>query len=78
MAGGYGDMAKKSKAYVIYLNGTVARAKKSDSHLIQPGCEIIVPSKKEKKRLQLAEIMGMSSMTATMAAMLATLTNTFK
>lgn len=78
MAGGYGDMAKKRKAYIIYLNGTVARAKKSDSHLIQPGCEIIVPSKKEKKRMQLAEIMGMSSMTATMAAMIATLTNTFK
>ncbi|WP_300703370.1 SLBB domain-containing protein [Bacteroides sp.] len=78
MAGGYGDMAKKSKAYIVYLNGTVARAKKSDSHLIQPGCEIIVPSKKEKKRMQLAEIMGMSSMTATIAAMVATLTNTFK
>ena len=78
MAGGYGDMAKKKKAYIVYLNGTVARAKKSDSHLIQPGCEIIVPSRKEKKRLQLSEIMGMSSMTATMAAMIATLTNTFK
>lgn len=78
MAGGYGDMAKKNKAYIIYLNGTVARAKKSNSHLIQPGCEIIVPTKKEKKRMQLAEIIGMSSATATMAAMVATLTNTFK
>lgn len=78
MAGGYGDMAKKRKAYIIYLNGTVARAKKSDSHLIQPGCEIIVPSKKEKKRMQLAEILGMTSATATMAAMVATLSNTFK
>lgn len=78
MAGGYGDMAKKNKAYIIYLNGTVARAKKSNSHLIQPGCEIIVPTKKEKKRMQLSEIMGMTSMTATMAAMVATLTNTFK
>lgn len=78
MAGGYGDMAKKSKAYIIYLNGTVARAKKSNSHLIQPGCEIIVPTKKEKKRMQLAEIMGMSSATATIAAMVATLANTFK
>ncbi len=78
MAGGYGDMAKKRKAYVVYLNGTVARAKKSSSGLIQPGCEIIVPSKKEKQRMQLAEILGMSSATATMAAMVATLVNTFK
>ena len=37
MAGGYGENAKKKKAYIIYLNGTVARAKKSDSDLIQPG-----------------------------------------
>lgn len=78
MSGGYGDMAKKRKAYIIYLNGTVARAKKSSSSLIQPGCEIIVPSKKEKKRMQFAEILGMTSATATMAAMVATLTNSFK
>ena len=25
-AGGYGDRAKKSKAFVIYMNGTVAKA----------------------------------------------------
>ena len=78
MAGGYGENAKKKKAYIIYLNGTVARAKKSDSDLIQPGCEIVVPTKSERKRLQLSEIMGMSSMTATIAAMVATLTNAFK
>ena len=78
MAGGYGENAKKKKAYIIYLNGTVARAKKSDSDLIQPGCEIVVPTKSGRKRLQLSEIMGMSSMTATIAAMVATLTNAFK
>lgn len=78
MAGGYGENAKKKKAYIIYMNGTVACAKKGDSDLIQPGCEIIVPTKAERKRLQLSEIMGMSSMTATIAAMVATLANTFK
>lgn len=78
MAGGYGDNAKKKNAYIIYLNGTVARAKKSDNDLIQPGCEIVVPTKSDRKRLQLSEIMGMSSMTATIAAMVATLANTFK
>lgn len=78
MAGGYGENAKKKKAYIIYLNGTVALAKKSDSDLIQPGCEIVVPTKSDRKRLQLSEIMGMSSMTATIAAMVAILTNAFK
>lgn len=78
MAGGYGNMAKKKKAYIIYLNGTVARAKRGDSQLIQPGCEIVVPSKAEKQHMKLAEILGVSSTTATMAAMVATLVNAFK
>lgn len=78
MAGGYGNMAKKSKAYIIYLNGIVARAKKNSTNVIQPGCEIVIPSKKEKQRMPLAEILGMSSTTATMAAMVATLVNTLK
>lgn len=78
MAGGYGNMAKKKKAYVIYLNGTVARVKRGDSQLIQPGCEIVVPSKAEKQHMKFAEILGISSTTATMAAMVATLVNAFK
>ena len=78
MAGGYGNMAKKKKAYIIYLNGTVARAKRGDSQLIQPGCEIVVPSKAEKQHMKFAEILGISSTTATMAAMVATLVNAFK
>lgn len=78
MSGGYGDMAKKRKVYIIYLNGMVARAKKSNSHLIRPGCEIIVPSKKEKQGMKLAEILTMSTTTATMAAMVATMVNAFK
>ncbi|WP_299992612.1 SLBB domain-containing protein [uncultured Bacteroides sp.] len=78
MAGGYGNMAKKKKAYVIYLNGTVARVRRSDSQLIQPGCEIVVPSKAEKQHVKLSEILGISSTAATMAAMVATLTNAFK
>lgn len=78
MAGGYGNMAKKKKAYIIYLNGTVARARRGDSQLIQPGCEIVVPSKAEKQHMKFAEILGISSTTATIAAMVATLANAFK
>lgn len=78
MAGGYGNMAKKKKAYVIYLNGTVARAKRGDSQLIQPGCEIVIPSKAEKQHMKFAELLSVSTTTATMAAMVATLVNAFK
>lgn len=77
-AGGYGNMAKKKKVYVVYMNGTVSRLKVRNSSAIEPGCEIIVPSKAEKKHMAMAEILGISSTTATIAAMVATLANAFK
>ncbi|MDE6298493.1 MAG: SLBB domain-containing protein, partial [Muribaculaceae bacterium] len=38
-AGGYGQKAKKSKAFVVYMNDYVAKAKRNT--LIEPGCQII-------------------------------------
>lgn len=77
-AGGYGNLAKKKKAYVVYMNGTVSRLKSRDKKAIEPGCEIIVPSKEEKKRMSTAEILGMGSTTGSIAAMIATMVNLFK
>ena len=77
-AGGFGDDAKKRRAYVIYMNGTVSRLKARNTKAIEPGCEIIVPSKKEKKRMSASEILGMGSTTASIAAMIATMVNLFK
>lgn len=77
-AGGYGNMAKKKKVYVVYMNGTVSRLKARNASAIEPGCEIIVPSKAEKKHRAMAEILGISSTTATIAAMVATMANAFK
>lgn len=77
-AGGYGNTAKKKKVYVVYMNGTVSRLKARNASAIEPGCEIIVPSKAEKKHMAMAEILGISSTTATIAAMVATMANAFK
>lgn len=77
-AGGYGNMAKKKKVYVVYMNGTVSRLKARNASAIEPGCEIIVPSEAEKKHMAMAEILGISSTTATIAAMVATMANAFK
>lgn len=77
-AGGFGNNAKKRKAYVVYMNGTVSRLKSRDKKAIEPGCEIIIPSKDEKKRMSPAEIIGLSTSTASMATMIATLVNLFK
>ena len=47
LAGGYGNRANKGKVFVVYMNGMVERAKRST--VVEPGCQIIVPSKPDKK-----------------------------
>jgi len=68
-AGGYGQRAKKSKAYVLYPNGTMALAKRSTE--ITPGCEIIVPSKPKRETLTSAQWVsigtGVASIVSSMA-----------
>ena len=73
-AGGYSTEAKKSKAYIVYMNGTVARANKMNRNAIQPGCEIVVP-KKDKERLKTTEILSLSSTSASLATVIIALTN---
>lgn len=77
-AGGFGNGAKKRKAYVVYMNGTVSRLKARSSKAIEPGCEIIVPAKDPKKKMSAAEIIGMGTSAASLATMVATLVNLFK
>lgn len=72
-AGGWGNRAKKSRTYVIYMNGTVARTGYSTK--IEPGCEIIVPSKPKANKMTPAEIMTIGSGTASIATMIATIAN---
>ena len=77
-AGGYGSGAKKRKAYVVYMNGTVSRLRSSNKKAIEPGCEIIVPSKDPSKKLSPAEMIGMGTSAASLATMIATMVNLFK
>lgn len=74
-AGGYGQNAKKSKKFIIYMNGQIAEVKGSGKSQIEPGCEIIVPSKR-KKQINIGNVIGLaSSITSlgTMAAAIAAL-----
>ncbi len=77
-AGGYGNRAKKSKAYVVYMNGTVSRLNAGNRKDIEPGCEIIVPNKEEKSKMSTAEILGIGTTTASIATMIASMVNLFK
>ena len=37
------------KKFIVYMNGQVTKVKGSGKKQIEPGCEIIVPSKAKKK-----------------------------
>lgn len=74
MAGGYGYHSKKSKAYVIYMNGTVKRARKLSTGVIEPGCEVVVPQKRQKDS-NLSEILSIATTSSSVATMLATMGN---
>ena len=74
MAGGYGYRSKKNKAYIVYLNGTVERAKKYSSNVVEPGCEIVIPQKREKKE-NLSKILSISTTAASLGTMIATIGN---
>ena len=76
-AGGYGTSAKKSKAYIIYMNGQVKKAKKFSSSIIQPGCEIIVPTK-ERNQFRLQNILSIATTSASLATMVASIANIIK
>lgn len=73
-AGGYSNEAKKSKVYIVYMNGTVARANRLNRNAIQPGCEIVVPMK-DKERLKTTEILSLGSTSASLATVIIALTN---
>ena len=75
-AGGYNRYAKKSMAYIIYMNGTVAKV--NDGAKIRPGCEIVVPQKAMNRKMSITEYLAIGSTAASIATMGATLTNLLK
>ena len=75
-AGGYNRYAKKNMAYVIYMNGTVAKV--SDGAKIRPGCEIVVPQKAMNRKTGLSEYLAIGSTAAAIATMGATIGNLLK
>lgn len=77
-AGGYSQRAKKSKAYVVYMNGSVAKAKKRSSKLVQPGCEIVVPARADREGLSTTEILSLGSTSASLATVVLALMSLLK
>ena len=76
-AGGYSDNAKKSKKFIVYMNGQVTKVKGSGKKQIEPGCEIIVPSK-AKKKANIGNILGYATTFSTLGMMVASIANLIK
>ena len=75
-AGGVTSTGKKSKTIIIYMNGMVARASKKNKPM--PGCQIVVPTKKQRRNLTIPEILSIGTGASSLAAMIATIANMTK
>ncbi|WP_200974994.1 SLBB domain-containing protein [Echinicola sp. 20G] len=78
-AGGFDNRAKKKRTYVVYANGEVARTKgflffKSFPN-VEPGSEVIVPSKGPRTPLRVGEIIGLTSGLATLVLVITQINN---
>ena len=74
-AGGFSSKAKKRQAYIIYMNGTVAKVGHNAKPM--PGCEIVVPSKLVSKT-SIAETLSITTSIGSLAAIIATIANLLK
>ena len=74
-AGGYAKRARKSHTYILYQNGTIAKASKGD---IEPGCEIVVPTKGPKDPADLQKALSIGTSIASLTTMMATIYHILK
>ena len=76
LAGGATSSAKKSKTIIIYMNGMVARADRK--HKPAPGCQIVVPTKRQRQGLGLQQWLSIGTSAASLGTMIATIANLTK
>jgi len=81
-AGGYNAEAKKSHSYVIYANGTVNQTKKvfffNNYPKIEPGAEIVVPQKAERRGMSAGESISIATAVSSLAFIIVTVVNNIK
>jgi protein involved in polysaccharide export with SLBB domain len=79
-AGGYANGARKNKAFIIYMNGQVAEVGSFSSNQIEPGCEIVVPTKDKNKaqKWNIQTILGIASSLGSLGLTAASVANILK
>lgn len=73
-AGGFTQNAKRSKAYVIYMNGSAARSGIASAK-VEPGSTIVVPTKPDRRPVTTTDVMATASMATSLTSMVAMLVN---
>lgn len=73
-SGGFSDRSLKRRSYILYANGAVKSTRNifffNNYPRVDPGAEIFVPRKAEKKSMTAAEIVGISSGLASLAVII--------
>jgi protein involved in polysaccharide export with SLBB domain len=73
-AGGFDRRANRKQTYVVYANGAVKRTKGlfgvRSYPAVEPGAEVIIPSKGPKIPLRLGDLVGVTTGLATLALVL--------
>jgi protein involved in polysaccharide export with SLBB domain len=76
-SGGFSDRSLKRRSYVLYANGSVKSTRKiiffNNYPHVDPGAEIFVPKKIDKKPMSAAEIVGISGGLASLAVIILTM-----
>ena len=75
-AGGYGNTAKKNKCFIVYMNGQVAKVGRKT--VVEPGSQIIVPSKEITNNNSWEKILTFVSGFGSVATMAATVASLFR
>ncbi|WP_421874963.1 SLBB domain-containing protein [Marinoscillum sp.] len=77
-SGGFSESAKKSKSYVVYPNGSAERTKSflwfKDYPKVEPGAEVIIPKKPDRRRLSPTEILTLATGVGSLAIIVNNLT----
>lgn len=66
-SGGFSETAKKRKAFIVYQNGMMSKLSKST--VVEPGSEIVVPTKKKRNSWKMSDFMGLGSILTSMASL---------
>ena len=76
LAGGVSSTGKRSRTIIIYMNGMVAKA--NSSNLPKPGCQIVVPSKKQRTAMGIQQWLSLGTTAASFGTMAASIANLLK